>query len=133
MTQRASDLVKDTLAPFRAFARVGVWRGSIGESHHDLELHPVGENVHGILECLIACVVGIRTGYIVGRGLFRPLASRILFCRGGKNLVGDSHFDVVGFAREDCEGLVLCFPSETCDSAIVAAAIGMPLDAKRSS
>src|SRR5205814_130259 len=81
---------------------------------------------------LISCVVGIGAGYIVGRRFFRALASGILFCGGGENLVGDSHFDVVGFAREDCDGLVLRLPSETSYGAVVAAAIGMAFDAKRS-
>src|SRR5947207_2121254 len=132
MAQGASDLVKDNSTPFGAFAGVGVWRRTIGKSHHHLELHPVGENVHRILICLISCVVGIGAGYIVGRRFFRALASGILFCGGGENLVGDSHFDVVGFAREDCDGLVLRLPSETSYGAVVAAAIGMAFDAKRS-
>ena len=41
-----------------------------------------------------------------------------------EQLARDPHLDVVGFSREEQEGLVLGLPAEPCDAAVIAARIG---------
>ena len=59
------------------------------------------------------------------------LAARIAFPLVGEIVVGDALLDIVGFAREDHQGLVLGLPAKSGDGAVVAVAVEASGDAQR--
>jgi hypothetical protein len=61
------------------------------------------------------------------RGYRRDSRSMI----AGTRLVGNSHFDVIGLGRKHRDRLVLRFPAEPCDGAVIAAAVWTTADAQR--
>ena len=65
---------------------------------------------------------------VLGSGI--ELAARGLVPLGVKQLVGDSDFNVVSFARKYFERLVWCLPAKSSDGAVVAAGIGNATDSK---
>ena len=65
---------------------------------------------------------------VLGRGI--ELTTRSLFTLVWEDFVRDALFHVVGFAGEDQERLVLSFPAEARDRAVVATAILATRDAK---
>src|ERR1700674_2856854 len=88
----------------------------IQEAHEDRKLRPVGETERRVEDCE---VLRRRVKQARGRNWIWRIPTLV-----GKQLVGYTHFHVVGFPREDEQGFVLSLPAEAGDAAIVAAAIG---------
>jgi hypothetical protein len=86
--------------------------------------------VQRIVEALIADVSIIGAEDVVGLALVCG-AGRAFVSGLRKQIVGDAHFDVVGFTGENHDRFVLGFPAEARDRAIVAAAVGHAMNAER--
>src|SRR5258708_35745938 len=85
-----------------------------------------------------AAVTGLSAGHVVWRRLsdtwsrlIGTVAIRILLGRGRKQLVGNSHFDVIGLGRKHRDRLVPRFPAEPRDGAVIGATVGMTGNAER--
>ncbi len=76
-----------------------------------------------IVEALIAVIVSVDSRRVVGMVLQRSVADWVLFRSLWKQLVGNAHFDVVGFAGEHRQRFVLRLPAEARDGAVVPAAV----------
>ena len=48
----------------------------------------------------------------------------------GHHIVGDSHFDVVGFSGKQVQRLVLRFPAELADSSVIRTLVEVSADAQ---
>ncbi len=83
-----------------------------------------------IVECLVAHVGVVVAENIVGFGF---VGRAILGFVGGlwEQIVGDAHFHVIGFAGENHDRLVLSFPAEASDGAVIAAAVGHTRNSER--
>src|SRR3984957_3361953 len=66
----------------------------------------------------------VEIGLILGQSIVET-GGRGIGSFGVKEFVGDAHFDVVGFTRENRERFILSFPAEASDGAVVAAVVGM--------
>src|SRR4029077_18365517 len=131
VAQVTTGAAEELSASLRAGARRGIRFRCIHEAHHDLELHPIRQDVLRIVEPLIAAIVCRRAGDIVRRRLTRPVAIRILLGRRREELVRDTHLDVVRLGGEDRDRLVLGLPPEARDRAVVAAPVGVARGAAR--
>src|SRR5215471_2212383 len=130
VAQRTPDATKNVLAMSRASARSGVRLRAIGKPHQQSELHPVREDVKRIVEGLINFVVLVHSRHIIWLRLLWTIAVRIFFFCLGEQLVGDAHFDVLGFPREHSKRLVLRLPAEAGNGPIVTASIWATGDAE---
>src|SRR5215468_6515483 len=130
MAQSAPNALKDDLASPGALAWIRVWRRSIGEAHHELELHPIGQDVERIAKSFVLGIIFLRADGVIRFRLLRALAAGILFLGGRKSFVRNPHLYVVSLTRKNGDRFVLGLPPEARDGAVVAAAIGMAFDAK---
>src|SRR5215472_17382905 len=97
--------------------------GRIEKSHKQSKHHPIGTFVEGVVETLVAGVVAIHAGDVIGFA-FDGGTSGSFVHRLGKQVSGDTHLRVIGFAGEHGDGLVLGLPSEASDRAVVGTTIG---------
>src|SRR5262249_39516414 len=108
----------------------GAWQRirlrAVGEPHQECELHPVCEDVKRVVEALVCrrtLVVRLHACDVIWFRLSRTVTIWILLFRLGKQFVSDAHLDVVRFAREHRDRLVLSFPTEACDGPVISASI----------
>src|SRR5262245_30032861 len=130
MAQSASDAFKDDSASLGARARMQVGRRSVSEAHHELELHPIGQDVERIAKPFVLGIILLHADGVIRFRLLRALAARILFLGRRKGFVGNPHLHVVSLTRKNGDRFVLGLPPEARDGAVVAAAIGMAFDAE---
>src|SRR5262249_3074716 len=130
MAQSASDALKDDSASLGARARTRIGRRPVSEAHHELELHPIGQDVERIVKRLVVVIIIISARDVIRFRLIWTLAARVLFRGGWKSFVGNPHLHVVSLARKNSDRFVLGLPPEARNRAVVAAAIGMAIDAK---
>src|SRR6516162_294649 len=83
-----------------------------------------------IVERLVERIIFCSPGYVVGLGLFWPVAIRVLFFGLRKQFVGNAHLDIVGLTCEHRDRFVLCLPAEAGDGTVIAAAVGMARNAE---
>ena len=72
----------------------------IGKAHQQLELHPVRQDVHRILECLIFPSSLAMRVTSFGSGLAWPLAVWIFLGRDREQFVADAHLNAVRLTGE---------------------------------
>src|SRR5215510_11838715 len=130
MAQSAADALKDDSASLGARARMRVGRRPVSEAHHELELHPIGQDVERIVKAFVLGIIFLHADGVIRFRLLRTLAARILFLCGRKSFVGNPHLHVVSLTRKNGDRFVLGLPPEARDGAVVAAAIGMAFDAE---
>src|SRR5262249_28631633 len=130
MAQSASDALKDNSASLGARARIRVGRRTVSEAHHELELHPIGQDVERIVKPFVIGIIFLHADGVIRFRLLRALAAGILFRGGWKSFVGNPHLHVVSLTSKNGDRFILGLPPEACDGAVVAAAIGMAFDAK---
>src|SRR2546425_349193 len=119
VTERAPDTAKQALA---ARNRLGAARGIRRRRRGGEEAHEEGELFDGADPLEQRWF--IEFGDIVRNG--RKLAGWGLIPLRLKGLVGDAHFHVVCFTREDQEGFVLGLPAKAAERAVVAVLIWLP-------
>src|SRR6516164_7355275 len=78
MTQRTTYLVELDLTVLCAHARVAIGLRGVREAHHELELHPVHQDVERVFERLVDTVVSAHAGHVIRLWLLRAIASWIL-------------------------------------------------------
>ena len=130
MAEAASDVVEYDSATLRAGAWMRVWLRRIYESHQELKLHPVSQDMLRIVKALIgwgADIIRLRAGDIVRLGLLRPSACRVFFRSGWKKLIGNPHFHIISFRREHGDRFILRLPTKPRDCVVIAAPIGVAL------
>src|SRR5215472_5764988 len=107
--------------------RHGPW--SVEESHEERKPQPVRQVVIRVEKALIADVVAVRARDVVWFALVE-VAIDVFLGRLRKHVVCHAHLDVVGFAGENRDRLVLRLPAESRDRAVIPAAIGNARDAE---
>jgi len=60
--------------------------------------------------------------------LVGKIATRIFAARDGKNVIGDSHFNVIGFTANVVMEPFCDFPSKAADGAVIGDHVGMAAD-----
>src|SRR5262249_336120 len=78
MTEGTTYLVEQTPAVLCAGARVGIGLRGVREAHHELELHPVRQDVERVFERLVDLVVSAHAGHVIRLRLLRAVAIWIL-------------------------------------------------------
>lgn len=122
MAHGTADQTKKTFAVGDGLRATGIGRRGHRRSqkpHEHGELHDVAGNGRVLR--------GVHVAGIFGRGIHFAICGKAAgesFIGTGafvlEEFVGDAHFDVVGFACENLEGLVLTFPSEARNHAVIS-------------
>ena len=113
MAQGAADRA-EKCAPIHDRWRIGSRSRGSEEAHVKCKLFGVAYHLFGVRGVHIGVV--FRDSVEQATGGFVALVS--------EKLIGDAHFDVVGFGRKDLERLVLSLPSHSSHRAVVVAPIG---------
>src|SRR5262249_27109255 len=97
---------------------------SVQEAHEDLELEPIGKHADRKEIDVVAA------NQIIWQRLTGAVAERVLFASLREQVVRNAHLDVVRLAGKQLNRLVLRFPAEARDGAVVGAAIEGAGDSK---
>src|SRR5262249_52519205 len=132
VAERAANAFEDNTAPLSASARMRIRGWPIGESHQELKLIPVRQDVQRVIESKVTRVIARGANYIVGLRFFGALTPGIFFCRCRERLIGYSHLNVICLSSEDRYRFVLALPPESSDGAVIPASIWVPFDSNES-